>query len=177
MPTIRRLPVGKTRIELGEEDPFISLEETPVVLADVRTALPRLRKTLMTRWPSINAVEIENRRITRRRNPHDPTQVFRDAVFGIAIYLWSRPARIFLDEVAREAGKKVGPEVGRQAVAAMKYVQRWIKRMSDRVSGQKAKPTPKGLPTGKPKKKRSLRGTAASANNESPQHSIGPSKL
>ena len=27
MPTIRRVPVGKTRIELGEDDPFISLEE------------------------------------------------------------------------------------------------------------------------------------------------------
>ena len=156
MPTIRRLPVGKTRIELGEEDPFISLEETPVVLADVRTALPRLRKTLMTRWPSINAVEIENRRITRRRNPHDPTQVFRDAVFGIAIYLWSRPARIFLDEVAREAGKKVGPEVGRQAVAAMKYVERWVNRMSDRAAGWNRKSRPKTLPTRKQKKKKRI---------------------
>jgi hypothetical protein len=155
MPTIGRLPVGKTRIELGEEDPFISLEETPVVLADVRTALPRLRKTLMTRWPSINAVEIENRRITRRRNPHDPTQVFRDAVFGIAIYLWSRPARIFLDEVAREAGKKVGPEVGRQAVAAMKYVERWVKRMSDR-AGSNRKSRPKTLPTSKQEKKKRI---------------------
>jgi len=155
MPTIRVLSVGKTRIELGEEDPFISLEETPVVLADVRTALPRLRKTLMTRWPSINAVEIENRRITRRRNPHDPTQVFRDAVFGIAIYIWSRPARIFLDEVAREAGKKVGPEVGRQAVAAMKYVQRWVNQMGDRAFAQNRKPTPRTLTTRKLKKRAS----------------------
>ena len=152
MPYVRVLPMGKTRIEVGEEDPFISLEETPVVLADVRSALPRLRKTLMTRWPSINAVEIENRRITRRRNPHDPTQVVRDAALGIAIYIWSRPARIFLDEVARGAGKKAGPEVGRQAVAAMKYVERWLKRMSDRVAGRNRKSRPKALPTGKLKK-------------------------
>ena len=158
MPSVRVLPIGKTRIELGEEDPFISLEATPVVLADVRTALPRLRKTLMTRWPSINAVEIENRRITRRRNPHDPTQVFRDAVFGIAIYIWSRPARIFLDEVAREAGKKVGPEIGRQAVAAMKYVQRWVKKMGDRVSRQSRKPTPRALPTKKRRHKTTQQG-------------------
>ncbi len=155
MPTIRVLPVGKTRIEPGEEDLFISLEETPVVLADVRTALPRLRKTLMTRWPSINAVEIENRRITRRRNPHDPTQVFRDAVFGIAIYIWSRPARIFLDEVAREAGKKVGPEVGRQAAAAMRYVQRWVNQLGDRAFPRNRKPTPRTLTTRKLKKKAS----------------------
>ena len=157
MPSARVLPIGKTLTELGEEDPFISLEETPVVLDDVRTALPRLRKTLMSRWPSINAIELENRRITRRRNPHDPTQLFRDAVFGIAIYIWSRPARIFLDEVAREAGKKVGPEVGKQAVAAVKYVQRWVKQMGDRAVGQNRKSTPKILTTGKLKKKKASR--------------------
>ena len=155
MPQVRVLPIGKTHIELGKEDPFISLEETPVVLADIRAALPRLRKTLMTRWPLIKAVEIENRRIIRRRNPHDPTQIFRDAAFGIAIYIWSRPARIFLDEVAREAGKRVGPEVGRQAVAATKYEERWAKRMSDRVAGRSRKPRPKALPAGKLKKKAS----------------------
>jgi len=154
MPHVRVLPVGKTRIELGEEDPFVSLEETPVVLADVRTALPQLRKTLMTRWPLVNAVEIENRRITRRHNPHDPTQVYRDAVFGIAIYISSRPVRIFLEEVARGAGKKIGPEVGRQAVAAMRYVQRWVKRMGGRVSSRNRESTQKALPTRKIKKPR-----------------------
>jgi len=133
MPTVRALPMsGSVRVVQYEEDPFISLEETPIVLADLRTALPRLRKALMIRWPVINAVEIENRRITRRRNPYDPTQIYSDAVLGIAIYIFSRPARIFLDEVARGAGKKVGPAVGEEIVAIIKYVRRWIGRMTYR---------------------------------------------
>jgi hypothetical protein len=132
MPTMRKLPAdGKTRVERGEEEePFISLEETPIVLADLRAALPGLRKSLISRWPFINAVEMENRPITRRRNPYDPTQVIADAVYGIAIYIYTRPLRIFLDEVARGAGKKVGPELGNQVIAIMRYVQRWIKRMA-----------------------------------------------
>ena len=45
MPSVRVLPIGKTRIELGEEDPFISLEatgdlsETRAKLADVESKL------------------------------------------------------------------------------------------------------------------------------------------
>lgn len=118
---VRALPVSR------EEEPFISLEDSRLVLADVRAGLPQLRKELKSRWPFIQSVEVENRQITRRRNPHDPTQVF--AVLGIAIYISTRTARIFFDEVARGAGKKVGPAVGKHIVEALEYVRRWIKRM------------------------------------------------
>lgn len=128
MLTVRALPMNGT--EPGEENPFVSLEDTPIVLADIRAALPQLRKSLMARWPAINAVEIENRRITRRRNPHDHTQVFANAILGIQIYIFSRPARIFLEETAREAAKEVGPVIGRQIVEMMEHVKKWLKRLA-----------------------------------------------
>jgi hypothetical protein len=126
MLNVRALPIHGTE---PDEEIFFSLENTPIVLADIRAALPRLREELMARWPAITAVEIENRRITRRRNPHDPREILANAVLGIQIYLYTRPAQIFLEDVARAAGKKVGDAGGDRMVEIMEYVGSWIKRM------------------------------------------------
>jgi hypothetical protein len=63
---------------------------------------------------------------------------------GIALYIYARLARrIFLDEVARGAGREVGPAVGKRIVEAMEYVRRWIKRMAQPSPVLKPKPRPR----------------------------------
>ena len=59
------------------EEVFISIERTPVVMADVRRILPQLKKELRKKWPVEN-VQIESR-IPFRRNPYDPSQIVEAA--------------------------------------------------------------------------------------------------
>ncbi len=111
-----------------DEEVFVSLENTPIVLSDIRTALPKLRKELAARWPVIR-VEIENRRPTRRRNPYDPKQAI-ETVLGIrVVFLLTRTAQVFLDEVARAAGSEIG-----------EYVRGWIQRVANAWSLKKKIP-------------------------------------
>src|SRR5260370_17769217 len=85
MPTVRSLPIdGTESVEPYDEEVFVSLEDTPIVLADIRVALPQLQKELAARWP-ITRVEIENKKPILRRNPHDPTHTTGGGAIGILI--------------------------------------------------------------------------------------------
>jgi hypothetical protein len=114
MPTII---IAGTQTPTGEI--AISIERTPLVLAELRKALPTLRRDLRERWPVLS-VGIENR-IPRRRNPIDPSEVVRTACIVLAIR--------FGYEVAGEAGKKVGKTIGTEV---SKYLRRWLKGFSKR---------------------------------------------
>jgi uncharacterized protein YcfJ len=134
MPTVRALPIhGTESAEPYDETVFVSLEDTPIVLADIRAALPQLREELAARWP-INRVEIENRRPARRRNPYDPSQV--EAVLGIVIGL-------FFFEATRAAGKKIGEAAGEEVG---KYVRSWIQGIAHTLLDERTGPTRPGLP-------------------------------
>ncbi len=106
-----------------DNEVFVSLEHTPVVMADIRAGLPQLKQALSDRWP-IERVEIENR-LPRMRNPIDASQLGRlpeimaDAGVGIAI--------LFFAEAARAAGKKLGDTAGKEIG---EYVRGWIKNVT-----------------------------------------------
>lgn len=121
MPNVRRLSVPKQY----EDGVFVSLEETPIVLADIRAALPRLQNKLVRRWPSITRVEITNRTgLRRRRNPHDPAQAAVAACLGIrVVWLVTKAAAEFVSVAAQAARKVVEPaseEIG-------DYLRGWIR--------------------------------------------------
>jgi len=114
MPTVETLKLYVAHPEVGDEV-FVSLEHTPVVLADIRAALPQLKKDLSSRWPIVG-VDIENR-LPRRRNPAHPVQtaeVIAYATVGI---------RILLGETAQAIGKAVVREIG-------EYVRGWIRQVT-----------------------------------------------
>jgi hypothetical protein len=118
MPTVRiwnggRKPGGEV---------FASLEQTAVVLADIRAALPQLKEQLGQRW-SIESIEIEDR-TPRVSNPMDPARL-RDlteimALAGVGIVV------LFAREATKAAGKKVGDAIGEEIA---QYVRGWIKRV------------------------------------------------
>lgn len=110
MPPIVRLVSG------GEpyEKVFVSLEQTPVVMAEVRRTLPQLKKELRKKW-AVENVQIENR-IPRLRNPYDPTQIVDAACVGLLIS-FTLPA-------VRAASKKVGEAIGDEIA---KRVRQWIR--------------------------------------------------
>ncbi len=110
MPTIVRLVSGG---ELCEEV-FISLERTPVAMADVRSTLPQLMKELRKKWP-VEHIQIENR-IPRLRNPYDPSQVVEAACVGLLVS-FTLPA-------VRAASRKVGEAIGDEIA---KRVRRWFR--------------------------------------------------
>jgi hypothetical protein len=116
MPTVRLIGGGEPDGEV-----FISLEHAPVVLADIRAALPRLKKDLSARsWP-IDSVVIENR-LPRRRNPVDPTQITRlgeVACVGILIR--------FFHTAAQAVAKKIGDAAGEEI---SEYVRNWIRQVA-----------------------------------------------
>lgn len=114
MPTI--LLVGPQK---PTGDVEISLERTPLVLAELRKALPALKRDLRKRWPVLY-VGIENR-IPRRRNPIDPSEVVRTASIVLAVK--------FSYEVVGEAGKEIGKTIGKDV---SKYLRRWLKSFAKR---------------------------------------------
>ena|SRR5712691_9611989 len=99
-----------------DSEVFISLENIPIVLADLRRALPQLRNRLRSRW-LVQTIEIENR-IPRLRNPFDPSQIIVPAGVGLLI--------TFSAAAAKAAGTEFGAVVGREIAA---YVRRWIRRL------------------------------------------------
>jgi hypothetical protein len=118
MPPIVRLVSG------GEprEEVFVSLERTPVVIAEVRRTLPQLEKDLRKKWP-VESVRIESR-LPRLRNPCDLSQVLDTACVGLLVS--------FVLPGVRAASKKVGEAIGDEI---SKHVRRWIRAIG------KSKPT------------------------------------
>lgn len=102
-----------TFVLAGEAQPgssvSVSLEQSPLVLADVRKALPQLKKELSKRWPVL-WIDIENQ-IPRRRNPYDAGEVVKAACVVLII--------AFAKGGVEELGKKT-------VNAVTKYVQNWI---------------------------------------------------
>src|SRR5208282_5055364 len=119
MPTVTTLKLYGAGTEASGEV-FVSLEHTPVVLADIRAALPRLKKDLSSRW-QIEHVEIENR-LPRRRNPVNPAQVSQAIAGGCVGILI-----LFTVATVRAAGKKVGEAAGEEIGEC---VRRWIRQIT-----------------------------------------------
>lgn len=97
----------------------ISLERTPLVLAELRKALPALKRDLRKRWPVLS-VGIENR-IPRRRNPINPSAVVTTACIVLAVR--------FGYEVSSESGKEIGKTIGKEV---SKYLRQWLKSFAKR---------------------------------------------
>jgi hypothetical protein len=119
MQTVRLIGGGEPDGEV-----FVSLEHTPVVLADIRAALPQLKKDLSARWWPIDSVEIENQ-LPRRRNPVDLTQITRLSVEVACVGILVR----FFNTAAQAAAKKVGDVAGDEIG---EYVRGWIRRIAQR---------------------------------------------
>lgn len=102
MPIVRLVGGPKTT------DILVSIERVPLVLADVRSALPRLTKELRTKW-GVESFTIESRQ-PRLRNPADPSQI---VVQGVYVCLVIR----LLGPTVDVAGKELS-----------KHVRRWLKK-------------------------------------------------
>jgi hypothetical protein len=131
MPTVRVYGDAEGRPE-GEV--FISLEQAPIVLANIRAALPHLRANLRKRWP-VERVEIDIR-LPRLQNSSDTwsflshSHVIADVGVGILV--------LYLAEAVRAAGKKTGEAAGKEIAG---YVRRWLHRVSHTQSASAGTPT------------------------------------
>lgn len=131
MPTVRLIGVGPQR----DGEVFVSLENIPIVLAEVRSTLPQLKKELSNRW-RVDDVRIRER-IPRRRNPWDPTQASSAVDLGIGIIV------LFFVDAARATAERIGDNVGDEI---SRYVKRWLsKRNKDYGTKKKHKPRAKTL--------------------------------
>ena len=99
-----------------EKEVFISLERTPIVLAEVRKALPKLRTGLGKKW-RVRYVVIEAR-TPRRENPYNPKQILELAGVGILV-------RYVVGPVLKTG---VADPVG---AGLKKHVIRWLKRFDN----------------------------------------------
>jgi len=106
---------------VGGEPPtkevFVSVENVPLVLADVRRALPKLKRELSRKY-RVESVKLSSR-VPRLRNPIEPSQIIVPACVGIVVYV--------LGPAAKAASTKVGDAIGDEIV---KYVRRWLKGFS-----------------------------------------------
>ncbi len=93
---------------------FVSIEDIPLVLSDLRRSLPQLREELCRRWP-VETVHLEERR-PRRKNPFDPLQVVEAACIGLVV--------VFSSAVLKAAGTKVGEGIGD---GVKPFVTKWLK--------------------------------------------------
>jgi hypothetical protein len=93
---------------------FVSLERTPVLLADVRGNLPQLKAELCKKW-QVENLRIENR-IPRLRNPYHPSQIVEAACIGLLIS-FTLPG---VKAVSKKVGEAVGDEIA-------KRVRLWIR--------------------------------------------------
>jgi hypothetical protein len=96
---------------------FVSVEDMPLVLGDVRRALPKLKRELSRKY-RVERVELSSR-VPRLRNPIEPSQIIVPACVGIVVYV--------IGPAAKAASTKVGDAIGDEIV---KYVRRWLKRFS-----------------------------------------------
>jgi len=112
----RRPPAEIVRLVGGgppTKEVFVSVERIPVLLADVRMAIPKLKKELAKKW-NVEDVAIEARR-PRRKNPYDPKQIIELACVGIVARYVVGP--VLKTGVADPVGAKL-----------KKYVTRWLKK-------------------------------------------------
>jgi hypothetical protein len=99
---------------------FVSLERTPLVLVDVRNALPQLKKDLGKKW-QVESVTIELHK-PRIKNPTDPTEfIVRGACVGLVVSL--------LQPSVDVAGKELA-----------KHVRRWLNQFNKTKKKTKRKP-------------------------------------
>lgn len=102
---------------VGASEPkqiFISIEDVPIVLSDLRRSLPDLAAELRRIWP-VESVYIEEQR-SYRKNPFDPSQLVIPACIGLVV--------IFVSAAAKAAGSKIGDAIGEEVTP---YVRRWVK--------------------------------------------------
>lgn len=105
MPTVLLIGEGKQ----SGQSISVSLERTPLILSEVREALPQLKNELGKQWPVL-WVAIENRK-PRLRNPHDPRAIIEAACIVLTVKFVGG----------------VGAELGKMALrTATKRVQNWI---------------------------------------------------
>jgi hypothetical protein len=109
MPTVLLLGDGENSAQFVS----VSLEHTPLILSEVRKALPQLKKELGKQWPVL-WVGIENKK-PRLRNPHDPSAIIEAACIVLTVKFFGG----------------VGTELGKMALrAATKHIQNWIAKFS-----------------------------------------------
>jgi hypothetical protein len=96
------------------EQLFISIEDIPLVLSELRRLLPQLREELHRKWP-VESVHIEER-TPRRKNPFDAMQVVPAACIGLVI--------VFSSAVLKAAGTRIGEGIGD---GIKPFVTRWLK--------------------------------------------------
>jgi hypothetical protein len=120
------------RIIADSETPniFISLEDVPVVLSDVRRALPELTKELRKKWP-VDNVHIEERR-PRLKNPIEVTQLIQAAAIGLVVVFGTN----FTKAVATKLGDGIGEEI-------TPHVIRWLKSCFKKSKTARSKPRSK----------------------------------
>ena len=98
------------------KEAFVSVEQVPLVLADVRKALPELKRELAKKY-RIEAVELTARQ-PRLPNPMSRRKVIITAAVGILVTYVVGPA-------AKAASEKVGEAIGD---AIVKFVRGWLKQ-------------------------------------------------
>jgi ribosomal protein S19 len=97
---------------------FVSVEDMSLVLADVRRALPKLKRELSRKY-RVEGVELSSR-IPRLRNPIEPSQIIVPACVGIIVH------------VVTKAGDAIGVKIS-------KHVGRWLKEFSKTRKSGRAK--------------------------------------
>lgn len=98
------------------DDVFVSVEDFPVVLSELRQSLPELEGELKRRWP-VGSVRLDAQR-NRIRNPIGPTtHLLISAAIGIFVTYGS--------EFVRQTTKKVSDRVGDEIAD---YVSKWLKK-------------------------------------------------
>jgi hypothetical protein len=101
---------------------FVSVERMPLVLADVRRKLPKLKSDLSKQWP-VESVSIEARN-SQRRNPYSPSELVVPACVGIVVYYVIKPA---VKSASMRIGERVGDAIGKELAS---YVRRWLKSIN-----------------------------------------------
>jgi hypothetical protein len=106
-----------------DEEVSISLERTPIILADLRRSLPKLKRELQEKW-TVHYVDIESRP-ARVRNPYTPGDVITPACIVLTI--------AFAHSFGSASGKEIGKEVGKTVAREIsKYVRKWLKSSDKR---------------------------------------------
>ena len=94
---------------VGAREPeqlFISIEDIPLVLADLRRSLPELAAELRGKW-QVETVYIEEQK-PRAKNPIDPAQIIPAACIGLVV--------VFGSAVLKAAGTKIGDAIGDEII-------------------------------------------------------------
>lgn len=110
----------------GEPDQiFIPIEDSPVVLSELRKSLPKLKRALRKKWP-VESVYIDVR-CPRMRNSFEAWQASHfivEGAIGLAIIFGGSMLRATL----RAAGKKIGESLGNRFGDEIKpFVKKWLK--------------------------------------------------